>query len=157
MTLPKYAYFKGEIVPYSEAKVGVLTHGFNYGTAVFAGVRAYWNEEQEQQFVFRVNDHFQRFLNSAKIMCMEFDHTPESLTQITLDLLRKEEYRRDIYIPHWHTKQMKSLGSSCMICKMRSRFQPCHLRATSPTIPMLMSQFHPGDAWMTTPSQPAEK
>jgi len=98
VTLPKYAYFKGEIVPYSEAKVGVLTHGFNYGTAVFAGIRAYWNEEQEQQYVFRAYDHFQRLLQSAKIMFMELDHTPESLTQITLDLLRKEEYRCDIYI-----------------------------------------------------------
>lgn len=98
MTLPRYAYFNGEIVPYSEAKVGVLTHGFNYGTAVFAGVRAYWNEEQEQLYLFRARDHFQRFLNSAKIMCMEFDHTPESLTQLTLDLLRTEEYRQNVYI-----------------------------------------------------------
>lgn len=98
MTLPRYAYFKGEIVPYSEAKVGVLTHGFNYGTAVFAGLRAYWNEEQEQQYLFRPRDHYQRFLNSAKIMCMEFDHTPESLTEVTLDLLRAEGYRQNIYI-----------------------------------------------------------
>lgn len=98
MNLPRYAYFRGEIVPYSEAKVSVLTHGFNYGTAVFAGVRAYWNEEQEQLYVFRAAEHFQRLLHSAKVMCMDFDHTPESLTQITLDLLRMEEYRRDIYI-----------------------------------------------------------
>lgn len=98
MNLPKYAYFKGEIVPYSEAKVSVLTHGLNYGTAVFAGVRAYWNEEQEQLYVFRPVDHFQRLLNSAKVMCMDFDYTPESLTEITLELLRKEDYRRDIYI-----------------------------------------------------------
>lgn len=98
MNLPKYAYFKGEIVPYSQAKVGVLTHGFNYGTAVFAGLRAYWNEEQEQLYVFRPIDHFQRLLNSAKVMCMDFEHDPQNLTRITLDLLRQEEYRRDIYI-----------------------------------------------------------
>lgn len=98
MSLPKYAYFKGKIVPYSEAKVGVLTHGFNYGTAVFGGIRAYWNEEEEQLYVFRVIEHFQRLLHSAKIMCMEFDHTPKSLSQLTLELLRKEGYRRDIYI-----------------------------------------------------------
>lgn len=98
MSLPKYAYFKGKIVPYSEAKVGVLTHGFNYGTAVFGGIRAYWNEEEQQLYVFRVYEHFQRLLNSAKIMCMELGHTPESLTKITLELLRKEDYRRNIYI-----------------------------------------------------------
>jgi branched-chain amino acid aminotransferase len=98
VNLPNYAYFKGEIVPYSEAKVGVLTHGFNYGTAVFGGVRAYWNDEQEQLYVFRVLEHYQRFLHSARIMFMDFDHTPENLSQITLDLLRKENYQRDIYI-----------------------------------------------------------
>jgi len=98
VNLPNYAYFRGEIVPYSEAKVGVLTHGFNYGTAVFAGVRAYWNVEHEQLYLFRAVDHFQRLLHSAKVMCMDFDHSPESLTQLTLKLLRKEGYRRDIYI-----------------------------------------------------------
>ena len=98
MNLPNYAYFRGEIVPYSEAKVGVLTHGLNYGTAVFAGVRAYWNEELKQLYVFRAADHFKRLLNSAKVMFMDFDHSPESLTKLTLKLLRKEGYRCDIYI-----------------------------------------------------------
>lgn len=98
MTLPKFAYFKGKIVPYSEAKVGVLTHGFNYGTAVFGGLRAYWNEEQEQLFLFRPKEHYQRLLHSANIMCMEFDHTPDSLVELTLELLKEENYRRDIYI-----------------------------------------------------------
>ena len=110
MNLPKYAYFKGEIVPYSQAKVGILTHGFNYGTAVFAGLRAYWNEEQEQLYLFRPIDHFQRMLNSAKVMCMEFDHDPESLTQITLELLRTEEYRRDIYIRPLAYKEDEIVG-----------------------------------------------
>lgn len=110
MNLPKYAYFKGAIVPYSQAKVGVLTHGFNYGTAVFAGLRAYWNEEQEQLYLFRPIDHFQRLLNSAKVMCMEFEHDAESLTQITLELLRKEEYRRDIYIRPLAYKEDEIIG-----------------------------------------------
>ncbi len=110
MTLPKYAYFKGQIVPYSQAKVGVLTHGFNYGTAVFAGLRAYWNDEQEQLYLFRPRDHFQRLLNSAKVMFMEFDHDPESLTGITLELLRKEEYRRDVYVRPLAYKEDEIVG-----------------------------------------------
>jgi branched-chain amino acid aminotransferase len=98
MDLPKNAYFRGEIVPYSQAKVGILTHGLNYGTAVFAGIRGYWNEEHQQLYIFRPLDHFRRFLNSAKLMCMELDQTPESLTRITVDLLRQDGYQRDIYI-----------------------------------------------------------
>ncbi len=96
--VPKNAYFKGHIVPYSEAKVGVLTHALNYGTAAFAGLRAYWNEQDQQLYIFRAYDHYRRFLNSAKILCMQLDQTPESLTQLTVDLLRVDDYHQDIYI-----------------------------------------------------------
>jgi len=98
LTLPNYAYFKGKIVPYSEAKIGVLTHGLNYGTSVFGGLRAYWNTEEEELFIFRPLDHYRRFLGSTKIMFMELEHTPESLAQATADLLRRENYRSDVYI-----------------------------------------------------------
>ncbi len=98
MALPKYAYFKGKIVPYSEAKVGVMTHALNYGTSVFGGVRAYWNEEDQQLYLFRPYDHYRRLLRSAKLLRMEFDYTPESLTEITKELLRAEGHRCDVYI-----------------------------------------------------------
>lgn len=98
VAVPNYAYFQGKIVPYSEAKVGVLTHALNYGTAAFGGIRAYWNDDLSQLFIFRATDHYRRFLNSCKLLCMQLDETPESLTQITVDLVRRENYRRDIYI-----------------------------------------------------------
>ncbi|HBX70669.1 MAG TPA: branched chain amino acid aminotransferase [Chloroflexi bacterium] len=98
MALPNFAYFEGQIVPYAEAKVSVLTHALNYGTAAFGGLRGYWNAEEEQLYLFRPLDHFKRLLNSAKMLCMEFDHTPQSLTEITIDLLRKENHRQDVYI-----------------------------------------------------------
>lgn len=98
MILPKYAYFKGEIVPYSEAKVGVMTHALNYGTAVFGGIRAYWNDEKEQLFLFRPLDHYRRLLQSAKLLCMALNQTPEDLIEITKKLLRTEGYRCDVYV-----------------------------------------------------------
>lgn len=98
MTLPNYAYFEGDIVPYQEAKIGVMNHTFNYGTGVFGGVRGYWNEELEQLFVFRPLDHFKRLLNSAKLMCAEVDYTPEGLRDIALELLRTEGYRENCYL-----------------------------------------------------------
>jgi branched-chain amino acid aminotransferase len=98
VTLPQYAYFKGEIVPYAEAKVGVLTHALNYGTAAFGGIRAYWNEEEEQLFVFRTLDHYERLLNSGKLLCSDDTYTNEELRDITFELLRKEGLREDCYI-----------------------------------------------------------
>lgn len=96
--LPNYAYFKGKIVPYSEARVGVLNHTLNYGTGAFAGLRGYWNEEEEQLYVFRPLDHFQRFLESARLLCMELPHTKEQLTDALFELLRTEKMRADCYI-----------------------------------------------------------
>lgn len=96
--LPNYAYFKGKIVPYSEAKVGVLNNSLNYGTAVFGGIRAYWNEQQQQLFLFRPLDHYRRFLNSAKLLRMNFPYTPEVLTQVTIELLCAENIRHNMYV-----------------------------------------------------------
>ncbi|MEJ2759025.1 MAG: branched-chain amino acid transaminase, partial [Anaerolineales bacterium] len=96
--LPNYAYFEGKIVPYSEAKVGVATHALNYGTGAFGGVRAYWNEEEEQLFLFRPADHFKRFLNSARLLLMDLGVSIEELTQITVDLLRKEGLKQNMYV-----------------------------------------------------------
>ena len=110
MDLPKNAYFQGKIVPYSEAKIGVATHALNYGTAVFGGLRGYWNEEKKRLFVFRPLDHFRRFLNSCRIMCMDFDHTPESLTALTLELLRYDGYQQDIYIRPLAYKAEEGIG-----------------------------------------------
>jgi branched-chain amino acid aminotransferase len=98
LMVPKFAYFEGKIVPYSEAKVGVATHALNYGTGVFAGIRAYWNSEVEQLYIFRPSDHYKRFLNSAKLLRMELDVDHAQLTEITVELLRKEGHRRDVYI-----------------------------------------------------------
>jgi len=108
--LPRHAFFKGKIVPYSEAKVGVATHALNYGTAVFGGLRGYWNEDQKKIFVFRPLDHYRRFLNSCKIMSMEFDQTPESLTELTLELLRQDAYQQNIYIRPLAYKADEGIG-----------------------------------------------
>ncbi len=96
--LPKFAYFQGGIVPYSEAKVGVLTHGLNYGTGAFGGVRGYWNEQEQQVYIFRPLDHFKRLLNSSKLLLMDLPHTPEGLTKITKKLIQTEEYKEDVYV-----------------------------------------------------------
>lgn len=110
MALPKYAYFQGRIVPYADAKVGVLTHALNYGTAVFGGLRAYWNSEEGQLYLFRPYDHYRRFLNSASLLLMEFEHTPEDLTQITLDLLRAEDYHCNVYLRPLAYKADEAIG-----------------------------------------------
>jgi len=91
-------YFEGNYVPSSEAKISIQTHAFQYGTAVFGGIRGYYNPGRENLFVFRILDHFRRLQNSTKIMQLQFSKTPEELAQITLELLRKTGARQNVYI-----------------------------------------------------------
>ncbi|WKZ36380.1 MAG: branched-chain amino acid transaminase [Anaerolineales bacterium] len=98
MDLTKHAFFEGKIVPLGEAKINIATHGFLYGTAVFGGMRAYWNEEKKHLFVFRPYDHFRRLLNSGRMMAMNIRYDEESLTQLTLDVLRADNWRQDVYL-----------------------------------------------------------
>lgn len=108
---PSYAYFQGKIVPIDEAKVSVRTHALNYGTGAFGGVRAYWNDEEGNLFIFRPLDHFRRVLNSGKLLMMDLPYTPESMLDILLDLLRTENYRgQDVYIRPLIYKSSEVIG-----------------------------------------------
>jgi len=98
VSLPNFVFFNGRVVPYSEVKFGVLTHALNYGTAVFGGLRAYWNEDEKQLFVFRPNDHFRRFLQSAKLLCMNLQSSGDDLLKGLVELIRTEGHKEDLYI-----------------------------------------------------------
>jgi branched-chain amino acid aminotransferase len=97
-SLPNFVFHKGRIVPYSEVKFGVLMHAMNYGTAVFGGLRAYWNDDEKQLFVFRPQDHFRRFLQSAKLLCMDLGLSADDLTNGLLKLIQTEGHKEDLYI-----------------------------------------------------------
>ena len=96
--LSTHAFFEGKIVPWSEAKINIATHGFLYGTAVFSGMRAYWNEEKKRLFVFRPYDHFRRLLHSARMMMMSIPYDEDGLIDLTLELLRADAWTEDIYL-----------------------------------------------------------
>ncbi len=98
MKHPKYAFFQGKIVPISEAKVDVRTNALQYGTAIFEGIRSYWNEKEKCNYIFRMNDHYRRLSNNANIMMIKIKYSIEELCDITLELMRKEDYREDAYI-----------------------------------------------------------
>ncbi|MFQ6014679.1 MAG: branched-chain amino acid transaminase [Anaerolineae bacterium] len=108
--MAKYAFFKGEFVPIKEAKVSIMTHAFNYGTGLFEGIRAYWNEAQEQLFVFKMEEHYQRFIHNCHILLINLPYSVDELGQITLELLRKEGFRTDTYIRPLAYKASEGIG-----------------------------------------------
>lgn len=95
---PQWAYFKGEFVPIADAKVSIMSQVVNYGIGAFGGIRAYWNEEQQQLYVFRLSDHLRRLLNSCKLFNAALAYSVDDLKGIIIELLRRERYHEDAYI-----------------------------------------------------------
>lgn len=111
MTQPNhFAFFEGRIVPIEEAKVSVMTHALNYGTGCFAGIRGYWNEDEKQLYVFRIQDHYRRFINSTLLLYMKIPYTKEQLIEHTLELLRREQFKQDVYIRPLAYKSSTTIG-----------------------------------------------
>ena len=92
------AFFRGKMVPLSEARVSVMTHALHYGTAVFEGIRGNWNEGQGKTFVFRMREHYKRFLQGCRIMMLNIPYGVDDLCRITVELLQGCGYREDVYI-----------------------------------------------------------
>jgi len=93
-----YAYFQGDIVPLSEAKIGIMTHAFNYGTAVFEGIRGNWNEEAQTTYLFRTREHMQRLGQSSHILGMQMREPVEKLCEIAVELVERSGFTEDVYL-----------------------------------------------------------
>jgi branched-chain amino acid aminotransferase len=104
------AWFEGKFVPLSEARIPVMTHGFLYGTATFEGIRAYWNEEQGQLYLLKALEHFRRMQRSAKVLLMKLPMSPEELVSLTVDLLRRNNFRQDTYVRPTLYKSSEIIG-----------------------------------------------
>ena len=105
-----YVYLDGKYVPDEQAVISVRTHAFLYGTSVFEGIRAYWVPEDNQLYVFRMREHFERILNSCKIMHMHPEYTVDDLCDITVELLKKNAPKTDTYIRPTIFKSNKTIG-----------------------------------------------
>lgn len=98
MTKPRYVSVNHKLVPYDEAQVHLLSPCVKYGALVFEGLRAYWNEEQKQLFVFRMKDHFARFHSTIRAMRFDVAYTDEQLVDGVVELLRANEVRDDVHL-----------------------------------------------------------
>jgi branched-chain amino acid aminotransferase len=105
-----YAYLKKQIVPLADAKIGIMTHAFNYGTGVFEGIRGNWNADDETIYLFRVEDHLRRLYESAKITRINIAETPEQITENIKKVVAMSEIREDQYIRPLAYKSSEVLG-----------------------------------------------
>lgn len=92
-----WAYFHGEIVPFESATVSIATHSFNYGTAVFEGIRAYRTEDGKLG-VLKLREHYERLFRSARLLKAAPAESLEELSAVTLEILRRHGRAEDIYV-----------------------------------------------------------
>jgi branched-chain amino acid aminotransferase len=94
----RYVYFNGAQVPYSQATISVHCNAVKYGTSVFEGLRAYWSPREQELYVFRLEDHIRRLLDSLMLMRMEHNFTCAELKASVLDILRKNRFEEDVHV-----------------------------------------------------------
>jgi branched-chain amino acid aminotransferase len=104
-----WAYQDGVFKRLADAHVSLATHALNYGTGVFEGIRAYWNASQEQLYVFRLREHFDRMRGNCRLLRIELPGDSAMLSDVTLELLRKNEFRTDVYIRPLAYKAARSI------------------------------------------------
>ena len=93
-----YAYFEGRIVPMGEAKISITTHALHYGTACFEGIRGYWNEDHGQLYLLKLREHYERMADSWNTLRMRPKESIDDLCRITVELVRKHDFRQDVYV-----------------------------------------------------------
>jgi branched-chain amino acid aminotransferase len=90
-------YFEGQIVPMQDAKVNILTHALHYGTGVFEGIRGYFSRLDDELFLVRMDDHYRRWKSNCRILEIEPPQTVAELSEITVELVRLNHFRTDVY------------------------------------------------------------
>ena len=96
----KFIWMNGKMIPFNDAVVHVLSPVARYGANVFEGIRVYWNQDDNQLYAFRLREHYQRLLESAKIMRLHTDTTIENCENIFLELVRRNEFKEDLHARH---------------------------------------------------------
>lgn len=92
-----FAFFEGKIIPTELAKVNIMTNALQYGNAIIGGIRGYLSSDKKNVNIFRLEDHYSRFLKSLKIINKIIPFNHKKLLDITLELARKNNPKTDCY------------------------------------------------------------
>ncbi len=124
---PPFATMNGEIVPFDQAKISIMAPGLTFAVLAFEGLRGYWNDDEQELFVFRVPEHLKRLAFSTSVI--EIDDAPDAAAfkHQMIELIRACETRSDCYIriqsyvDDWGAMAARSPVGSSIICRARGR------------------------------------
>ncbi len=104
-------WMDGEIKNYEDCKVPILTHSLQYGTGIFEGIRSYVSENNES-YIFRLEDHVKRFLNSMAIYSINSPYGAEELKEAIVNTVRANNPSTDMYVRPFAFYNDDSIGIS---------------------------------------------
>lgn len=110
VTGKEYAFFEGKFVDVNDAKISIKTHVIQYGTGVFEGVRGYWNEKEEEMYLFRLREHFERMIDSMKIMRIDPLYSVDEMCNMAVELVKMNGDKTDVYVRPLAYKNSTAIG-----------------------------------------------
>lgn len=91
-------WHKGEILNVKDAMVNVLSPTSQFGLNVFEGIPCYWNDEEKQLYAFRLSEHYDRLLRSAKLIQLDCPYTKEDFKKALVDTVKANEYDENLSV-----------------------------------------------------------
>ena len=91
-------WFKGQIMNVNEAMVNVLSPTSQFGLNVFEGIPCYWNDEKKQLYAFRLSEHYDRLIRSAKLLQMDSPFTKDDYQKALVDTVKANEYDENLSV-----------------------------------------------------------
>lgn len=103
-------YFRGEFIPLEEAKISILTQALHYGTAVFEGIRGYWDVDSRDIYFFRMREHYERMKRNCKLLKITIPLALSEMCDFTAELVQRNKFTENVYIRPLAYKSAKSIG-----------------------------------------------
>lgn len=94
----RFIWYKGEIVNVNDAKINILAPTAQFGLNVFEGIPCYWNDEEKQLYAFRLDDHYDRLLRSARLIQINCPYTKEDFKIALIDVVKANEYDENLSV-----------------------------------------------------------
>ncbi len=91
-------WFKGEILNVNDAKINVLAPTSQFGLNVFEGIPCYWNNDEKQLYVFRLEDHYARLLRSLKLIQIKAPYTVDEMKHALIETVKANEYDENLSV-----------------------------------------------------------
>lgn len=94
----RFIWYKGEIVNVNDAKINILAPTAQFGLNVFEGIPCYWNDEEKQLYAFRLDDHYERLLRSARLIQINCPYTKVDFKKAFVDVIKANEYDENLSV-----------------------------------------------------------